>query len=820
MSPSDQTDPTQSRETFVSKSLKLVDWFNSHVKSFLGRDYLGREQQEKAVPLENDAGHLQKVAQATDQELAVCFLGDAGVGKSTLINALVAGKDIILPAGGIGPLTAQAIAVRYAPRRRFEVEYHTARTLWQVGFSLERALERERLKAQQQLPPSSDSFAQNLSPEEVAEAEISENLDNPSLESKIDSLKKQAQLLITGNQNNQPGLEYLIDSIREVTGKNRRWGTTKRVENQDRIEKIKDALIWVSKEKAARIFSVDDPCFQESLGNHASGFLAPLIKELRVYWDTPLLAEGVSLIDLPGIGIVNDVYEETTSTWIREKAKAVILVVHIRGIQKAHADLLRSSGFLSRLLYAADDPSADPVVLMVAVVHCDDIADTRYSQDKSRKKREHFADVRKETIANIQKQLEAELKKVWKSEDDGNQPIKQEVIRTILDKLQVHPVSAPQFRKFLENDEDDRAFISTPEESGIPGLSEGLALLAKNQRANHDRRLEELGTDFFNRALATVQVIHASWSAENRASEEAESLRRELDEFLLPRREQFIRRQGAFREFFRKTLPTEINLLVEQAKGQSLKAINKYLQEHRDTHWGTLRAAVKRGGTFDGSKNINLPHDFAIEIDEPIAEVWGKKILKEIRTRTKEFADDCICLVDEVVEWARNQGARVQPQLVEAQRDEISAGAKRLQTVGKEKVDELREKVRTTLIRKVEGPIRKKCEKFVADGEAAGSGVKNRILDLFGTLAHDVTDTATPTAIEILTIQFREVEAEILAALEQYKDPLASAAEAIVSSHELRTKRSDAQKRKKVLAEAESVLKSCPPPWTPPALAN
>lgn len=40
--------------------------------------------------------------------ITVCFLGNSGIGKSTLLNAVAAGAEQVLPAGGIGPLTAQA----------------------------------------------------------------------------------------------------------------------------------------------------------------------------------------------------------------------------------------------------------------------------------------------------------------------------------------------------------------------------------------------------------------------------------------------------------------------------------------------------------------------------------------------------------------------------------------------------------------------------------------------------------------------------------------------------------------------------------------
>lgn len=812
-------------DTIKSKSFKVLEWFRSHVKNFLDK-----VQPEKVQALERDAQNLQKVADATGQELSVCFLGDSGVGKSTLINSLVAGKDIILPAGGVGPLTAQALAVRYDVNRRFEVEYHPAKTLRQLVFALDMFLQRNQRKIG--LLAASDDIGDALTDEEKASAEAlvtddsAEQIDNDDikLSDKLEELKRQAQLLVTGNQQNDTDLKYLVDALREVTGSKRTWGTLLKSDDEQRLRHIKEAITWNSDQKGIRTYTAQNPEFKKALGDHASGFLAPLIRELRVFWDSPMLAQGVTLVDLPGVGILNDMYEATTKEWIRGKAQTVILVVNTKGIQRVHAELLRSSGFLSRLLYSADDPAAVPLVLIVAVVRCDDVAETRYSENKLRKKSEHLNDVRIETIAYIRQQLRIELENLWISKDQTNddsvRPIKKDVIDTILNCLQVHPVSAPQYRKFLENDDEDRSFIREESESGIPGLIDGLSKLAINQRNCQNHRLKEVGDDFFQRAVATVNVIQASWLEDNRASEETDKLKLDLDKFINPLREEFKVREGAFRECFRETLPTKIRALVQTANEKSTTAIDNYLSSLRNTYWSTLRAAVRRGGAFDGSRKIDLPNDLAVEIDEPIAEVWGRSILKEIRKKTTEFANDCVSFVDQVVDWAKNQGGRVKKELVEALQAEINAGAKRLETVGKDMVNDLRKRVNQTLILQIEVPIRLECNRFVENGNAIGPGVKCRMIELFTSLARNVTAASVPIAIDILTSEFRKVEEEILSVFEQHKDPLKSASEAIVASHELITKRSNAQRRKGVLAEAEAVMAELPWELSPEAICQ
>jgi ATPase subunit of ABC transporter with duplicated ATPase domains len=74
----------------------------------------------------------------------VCFLGASGIGKSTLINALVG--ESLLPQGGIGPLTAQALCVRYGAQAAFKVQYHSPIKVVRLAFALEKTYQAERRK--------------------------------------------------------------------------------------------------------------------------------------------------------------------------------------------------------------------------------------------------------------------------------------------------------------------------------------------------------------------------------------------------------------------------------------------------------------------------------------------------------------------------------------------------------------------------------------------------------------------------------------------------------------------------------------------------
>src|SRR5262249_34895917 len=86
----------------------LVDWYRMKARAFLER-----LESEKLRDFDKDLEQVRDAQMGVEKELAICFLGNCGVGKSTLVNALVADNQVIVPAGGIGPLTAQALVVAY-----------------------------------------------------------------------------------------------------------------------------------------------------------------------------------------------------------------------------------------------------------------------------------------------------------------------------------------------------------------------------------------------------------------------------------------------------------------------------------------------------------------------------------------------------------------------------------------------------------------------------------------------------------------------------------------------------------------------------------
>ena len=176
------------------------------------------------------------------------------------------GRELILPSGGIGPLTALAMEVRYGDVPTFEAEYHTAGNLWKgIVFPLERG-HTAALKA------ATGREADEAVPADfVADAEEPEIVDPPQPDDlegrrRLEVRRKQGQLLIKGNQDEGADLPYLVDSLRDAAGMKRTWGTVGLVEDEERVRGIKAALALAkSGSKYCCEFNADQRTFRRDL---------------------------------------------------------------------------------------------------------------------------------------------------------------------------------------------------------------------------------------------------------------------------------------------------------------------------------------------------------------------------------------------------------------------------------------------------------------------------------------------------------------------------------------------------------------------------
>lgn len=806
------------------KETELLAWFEQSARPFLER-----HAKDRIATLENDHARLKRLLLEPDK-VTVCFLGNSGIGKSTLLNALAAGADQVLPAGGIGPLTAQATEVHFSDAPEFKVIYHPRKHLWKVAFTLEQRHEQQLRAAKKAagklvdapLQGGQDDLESGLDDDVRDEvlAEVQQHADgtNGPADDPHEGTVKQAKQIITGNQFSDRSLTYLVDALRLACDTKPRWQQTISADDLARIERIKQVLKQPKDDRTYERKQADDvAAFKLDLKTHAAGFLSPLIERIHVGWPSEVLKSGVVLVDLPGVGIAQDSYRDVTKKYIREQARAVIVVVDRAGPTESTVELLRDSGYWQRLVGAADDPASDPCSMLMAVTRVDDVAQEEWLNFTSTegvakpKKREVFERLTGEFKPRMRAQIGEQLSKIGGSSNDAVKTARDQARANILESLEVHPVSAPELRKLLLDDEDDRPFLQSAEQTGIPMLQRSLVQLAQAERENRRARLQEVSERLSGTLLNELRIIDGQWRQQGRAAEEAERLEAALEEILGPKRKEFDRRVGAFREFLEKTVQAKIETLVLEARSVAESEVETYLMGLRGAHWGTLRAAVRRGGAFHGSRVINLPDDICNYFQEPMAAVWGQRLLKDIRKRTTELSSDIEVMVAEICTWATESGgAAVNTKLLENQQERVASMAAQMKQVGKEAVDELRETVKVRLTDVIRKPIKTACEKFVADGNDFGAGVKSRILDLFRQLATKATTAAQLPAIGILQANFAEVRAEIQTAFAQGGDPIQTTADLIVERHEARVKRSDAQKRGPILVELEKVFETCP----------
>lgn len=778
-------------EALQRLSHDLQTWFDDSFNPFLQRWSHG----DRATALRSRIELLGTLVKHCDEEQAFCFLGASGVGKSTLINALAARNQTVLPHGGVGPLTAQATVVRPSESLSLKVRYVEPGRLNGVRLALEQQVERESSGARDGAHDGAH--------------------DDDGLTEQMEMLRRQAALLVTGEQFSSarpsPSNRYLVDALRRALGQKPRWDEPIREEDQTRIDRIAAALRTSLEGGVYQPdFQGDRRAFREAVSLHAKGHLAPLILQLEVGWPSEDVEPGIALVDLPGLGVDGDTYRKVTEKWVREESRGVVLVVDRAGVTESVARLLRECGFWGRLHHQAENLAEAPS-LMVVMVKADEVATAERRQELeavgkevARPWNQHLQSTRDTADGFLRDQIRNQLRAFVTDEDHGEMhDHRLEIVDALLKSLHVHTVSATEYQAFIEDDDEARPRIRQADESGVPGLNKAIAAVARSRRESLIERARLEAAEVSATLTAEMELIRSRWEEDLRAREEVEKLSAALSDFLAPRRSELDVRKGEFRNYLKATVPAQVESRSRDASAEADKQIRTYLKRLgvKDWNYRTLQAAVSRGGTFHGVKKVDFPSDFTERLEEQIAVVWSKQLLTPMRSETRNLGKAYEKVVREIAGWAVAQGARARPQAVEKLSEQVSSEARGLAAVGGEAVDDIRKYVTGRLHEVVRAAVSRKCQEFVATRKNAGAGVKDRILDLLNDeLVPTAVEAARMSATALLKEQANHVTNIVDAALQNLPDPVEGARELVVAQAERKAVREQAREREEVLA--------------------
>lgn len=499
--------------------------------------------------------------------------------------------------------------------------------------------------------------------------------------------------------------------------------------------------------------------FRESVNDHAAGCLSPLVKTLNLAWPAQILKEGISITDLPGVGVVGDKFPEATKNWIMKNGRSVVLVVDQSGLDQSSARTLSDSDFLKRLLFSYDDPTQDPIHLTIVVTQMDKHVVEHDSEELAAKE---FFDKCENMKSVIRRQLATFFQEYLGSNlADDVKEAKQIVISQLEKSIEIVPLSAKEYLNSLTKSK--KAIFNSVEDSKLPEFAR---LLLKQSAQYRDQR----DTQKYRRSLQVETQVRLALSQREMSIQArlsgfsaSENLKAEFSKLASEQRLALAARHGEFTTFMKKTVKAEIIGVMETVRGESKTSYRLYCKTLRSANWATLKAAIKRGGTFSGATRIDLQQKILDSVSEGVAVGFRKKIVANVRDEARkltkynlESIDIAISIVD------RHKLPKIFRDKINLVKEELESNMEMLKIIGEERLKEFSQEIRVQLVESLREAIGTHCDAFINSPKSSGSGVKDRMLDLVTEAGEEAVDVSIEAAQKLISDEFSKLYARLV----------------------------------------------------------